>query len=57
MTNKSNQNKKSYAAKAGGRFLALLLACVLIFSLSACGGKKQQAEQRKVSSRLTKISD
>ena len=31
---------KSHAAKSGRRFLALLLTCVLIFSLSACGGQK-----------------
>ena len=30
----------SCAGEAGSRFLALLLACALIFSLSACGGQK-----------------
>ncbi|MBP6887886.1 MAG: hypothetical protein KBC20_07465 [Oscillospiraceae bacterium] len=40
MENKLAVNAKSCATKAGRRFLALLLACVLTFSLSACGGQK-----------------
>jgi hypothetical protein len=40
MENKLAAHTKSCATKAGRRFLALLLACVLIFSLAACGGQK-----------------
>lgn len=41
MENKLTAHTKSCAAKAGSRFLALLLTCALIFSLSACGGQKK----------------
>ena len=40
MENKLTVHPKSCAAKAGRRFLILLLSCVLIFALSACGGQK-----------------
>ena len=40
MENKLAVHTKSCAAKSGRRFLALLLACALIFTLSACGGQK-----------------
>ncbi len=40
MENKLAAHTKSCATKTGRRFLALLLACVLIFSLAACGGQK-----------------
>lgn len=40
MKNKLAVHIKSCAAKSGRRFLALLLSCVLIFGLSACGGQK-----------------
>lgn len=40
MENKLAAQTKSCATKAGRRFLALFLACVLIFSLAACGGQK-----------------
>ena len=40
MENKLAVHTKSCAAKSGRRFFALLLACALIFSLSACGGQK-----------------
>ncbi len=44
------ENKRALPANlrakgAGGRFLALLLACVLIFSLSACGGQKTDGSE------------
>lgn len=40
MKNKLAVHIKSCVAKSGRRFLALLLSCVLIFGLSACGGQK-----------------
>lgn len=40
MENELALHTKSCAAKAGRRFLALFLACAMIFSLSACGGQK-----------------
>ena len=40
MKNKLAVHIKSCFAKSGRRFLALLLSCVLIFGLSACGGQK-----------------
>lgn len=49
MKNKLAVHTKSCAATSGRRFLALLLSCVLIFSLSACGGQKgaEKAEEIK----------
>lgn len=40
MENKLALYTKACAAKAGRRFFALLMVCVIIFSLAACGGKK-----------------
>lgn len=40
MENKLYLQIKACAAKVGRRFLALLLACTMMFSLSACGGQK-----------------
>lgn len=40
MEKKLTVHTKSWATKAGRRFLALFLVCALIFSLSACGGQK-----------------
>lgn len=48
MENKLAAHTKSYAAKAGRRFLALLLSCVLIFSLSACGGQKPTGKAEEI---------
>ena len=47
MKNKLAVHTKSCAAKAGSRFLALLLTCALIFSLSACGGQKETGNVAK----------
>lgn len=41
MKNRLNRNTKSCTAKTGRHFLALLLSCVMIFSLTACGGQKE----------------
>ena len=41
MKNRLNRNTKSCTAKTGRHFLALLLTCVMIFSLTACGGQKE----------------
>lgn len=38
----------SCAREAGSRFLALLLACALIFSLSACGGQKGAGKAEEI---------
>ncbi|NSW92070.1 MAG: hypothetical protein HPY74_15610 [Firmicutes bacterium] len=40
MKNKLAVNTKTCTTKAGRRFLALLMVCVMIFSLAACGGQK-----------------
>ena len=38
---------KSYVTKTGRCFTALLLACIMIFSISACGGQKTTSEEIK----------
>jgi hypothetical protein len=48
MENKLAVHTKSCAAKSGRRFLALLLSCVLIFSLSACGGQKTTGKAEEI---------
>lgn len=48
MENKLAVHTKSYAAKSGRRFLALLLSCILIFSLSACGGQKTTGKAEEI---------
>lgn len=48
MENKLAAHTKSYTAKAGRRFLALLLSCVLIFSLSACDGQKPTSKAEEI---------
>lgn len=48
MKNKLVVHIKSWAIKAGSRFLALLLSCVLIFSLSACGGQKTTGKAEEI---------
>lgn len=48
MKNRLTVNTRSCAAKAGRRFLALLLACVMIFSLAACGGEKTTGKAEEI---------
>ena len=48
MENKLAVHTKSWATKAGRRFLALLLACALMFSLSACGGQKTTGKAEEI---------
>ena len=48
MKNKLAVHTKSCAATSGRRFLALLLSCVLIFSLSACGGQKTTGKAEEI---------
>lgn len=48
MENKLAVHTKSCATKAGRRFLALLLSCVLIFSLSACGEQKTTGKAEEI---------
>ncbi len=48
MENKLAVHTKSGATKAGRRFLALLLACALMFSLSACGGQKTTGKAEEI---------
>lgn len=40
MKNRLSSNAKPYSGKIRRRFLTLLLVCIMIFSLSACGGEK-----------------
>jgi len=48
MENKLAVHTKSCAREAVRRFLALLLSCVLIFSLSACGGQKTTGKAEEI---------
>lgn len=48
MENRLAVHTKSGAAKAGRRFLALLLACALMFSLSACEGQKGAGKAEEI---------
>lgn len=48
MENKLVVYTKSCAAKSGRRFLTLLLSCVLIFSLSTCGGQKTTGKAEEI---------
>lgn len=48
MENKSYLQLKAYATKAGRRFLALVLACGIMFGLSACGGQKPTGKAEEI---------